>query len=69
MFWITFDLQEFDDDRDADDAIYKMNGADIDGRKISVEASKGGKGGPPPPRGGRGGGYRVEAEGSSKYFA
>lgn len=62
-----FAFIEFDDDRDADDAIYKMNGEDIDGRRITVELSKGGRGGGggagAPPRGGRGGGHRLEAEG------
>jgi hypothetical protein len=40
-----------------------MDGEMIEGRKVQVEASRGGNSKAQYPRGGRGGGYRVEAEG------
>lgn len=60
-----FAFIEYDDERDAEEAIDRMDGETIDGRKVSVEKSKGGRGGDgrPPTRGGRGGGFRVDAEG------
>jgi len=36
---------EFDDDRDAEDALHDMNGAKIRGVRISVEEARGGRGG------------------------
>jgi RNA recognition motif-containing protein len=39
-------LQEFEDDRDANDAVRRMDGEMIEGRKVQVEASRGGSGRP-----------------------
>lgn len=62
----TFAFVEFEDVRDADDAIRDMNGQNFDGSKLIVQFAKGprdgakaGKGG----GGGRGGGFRVRVEG------
>lgn len=36
-------IQEYDDERDADDAIRAMDGNELDGARIVVEASHGGR--------------------------
>lgn len=38
-------FQEYDDERDADDAIRAMDGIELDGARIIVEASHGGRDG------------------------
>jgi len=48
---------EFDDHRDADDAVYELNGKDLSGERVIVEHAKGGSGGFGG-YGGRGGGGR-----------
>jgi len=40
MFCIS--LQEYDDYRDADDAVYELNGKDMGGERIIVEHARGG---------------------------
>lgn len=39
----TLFVQEYDDERDADDAIRAMDGNELDGARIVVEASHGGR--------------------------
>ena len=46
----NFFLQEFDDYRDADDAVYELNGRDLLGSRVVVEHARG------PRRDNRGGG-------------
>lgn len=36
-------IQDFDDHRDADDAVYEMDGKDLLGDRVSVEHCKGGR--------------------------
>ena len=45
-------VQEFDDPRDADDAVYDLNGKELAGERVTLEFSKRG----PRGRGGGGGG-------------
>lgn len=60
---------EFEDSRDADDAVYELNGKDLCGERVIVEHARGprrdrdgysyssrSESGPVPPRGARGGG-------------
>jgi cold-inducible RNA-binding protein len=55
-----FGFVEMATTEEANAAIAKLNGTDLDGRQIRVELSapRGAKGGPPPRRGGGGGGGR-----------
>ncbi len=45
MYFSLSLLKEFDDERDADDAIRAMDGTDLDGARIIVELSHGGRDG------------------------
>jgi len=40
-----FGFAEFDDHRDADDAVYEMHGKDLLGARVTVEHAKGVRGG------------------------
>lgn len=57
-----FAFVEFEDHRDADDAVRGLDGTRINGKKVKVEMSSGksrwGNSGPPRRGGGGGGGYR-----------
>lgn len=59
-------IQEFDDHRDADDAVYELNGKELLSERVHVEYARGpsrGRG-----RGGFGGGGRGFSDrGSSRY--
>ncbi|KAH7934050.1 hypothetical protein HPB49_020896 [Dermacentor silvarum] len=45
-----FGFVEFDDHRDADDAVYELNGRELDGERVVVELAHGTARRPPPPR-------------------
>lgn len=45
-----FGFVEFDDYRDADDAVYELNGRELDGERVVVELAHGTARRPPPPR-------------------
>ncbi|XP_062503640.1 serine/arginine-rich splicing factor 6-like [Corticium candelabrum] len=51
-----FGFVEFDDPRDADDAVYEMNGRDLLGERVLVEHARGSRGGSRYSSGGGGGG-------------
>ena len=61
MFWLLF--QEFDDYRDADDAIHDLNGKELLGTRITVEHARG----PRREGGGRRDGDRRRAMWVDKY--
>ncbi|KAH3846483.1 hypothetical protein DPMN_088784 [Dreissena polymorpha] len=48
---------EFDDDRDADDAVYELNGKELCGERVSIEHARGTRRDAGGYRGGNGGGY------------
>lgn len=50
----SYGFVEFDDNRDADDAVYELNGKDLCGERVVVEHARG----PRRDRDGYGGGYR-----------
>lgn len=52
---------EFGNERDADDAVYKMNGKEMMGRRVAVEKARAA------PRGGGGGGGRQNAPMQRRY--
>lgn len=57
--------QEFDDHRDADDAVYELNGKELLGERVHVEYARGPGRGRDRDRGGRGyGGSRYGSRGS-----
>ena len=53
-----FAFIEYDDPRDAEDAVYEEHNRDLQGTRMIVEFAKGGGGGRGPPRGGPPGGPR-----------
>eukprot|EP01083_Nonionella_stella_P213755 770668_1 len=61
-----FAFVEFDDPRDADDAAHDLDGRNMLGRKIRVEAAQS-QGRREPPRGGGGGGGRFGGGGRDRY--
>ncbi|XP_055026032.1 serine and arginine rich splicing factor 5a isoform X2 [Paramisgurnus dabryanus] len=68
-----FGFVEFDDHRDADDAVYELNGKELCSERVTIEhaRSRRGRGGGPGMGGGRFsprfGGYRQSRSGGSRY--
>ncbi|XP_026079435.1 serine and arginine rich splicing factor 5a [Carassius auratus] len=68
-----FGFVEFDDHRDADDAVYELNGKELCSERVTIEhaRSRRGRGGGPGMGGGRFsprfGGYRKSQSGGSRY--
>ncbi|RVE57595.1 hypothetical protein OJAV_G00217760 [Oryzias javanicus] len=63
-----FGFVEFDDHRDADDAVYELNGKELLSERVTIEhaRSRRGRGGGPPGMG-RFGGYRQSRNTGSRY--
>lgn len=59
LFWKRYGFVEFDDPRDADDAVYDLNGKELCGERVIVEHTKG-------PR--RDGGYGGRSKCPVEYF-